>query len=193
VTPRGEDRAFVAVATVVGAAVIAYWIRSEMLIAAAPPSIPVHFDLHGRPDRWGGPGELRLLAVIATLLAVAMLGIAAWLPRGARRSPGLINLPRKPTFLRLPPDARERVVAPMRALTALLPLLFVGLFWWIAESMAGFAGPGGSARLRLPWAAPAVVLGLVFVLVGVAWVRTSRAIRAAAAEARDVAGGEARR
>ena len=50
-----------------------------------PAQIPVHFDLAGRPDRWGAPQMLWLIPLVAALIYSLMTMVA--------RYPSAFNFP----------------------------------------------------------------------------------------------------
>jgi hypothetical protein len=102
------------------------WATAWALGDGLPERIPVHFDLAGRPDRFGGREAFLALPAAGTLVAATILASAAISIRLARRRPGLINLPRKAAFLALGPEERVRAVAPVAGYLGVLSLL-VGL------------------------------------------------------------------
>jgi hypothetical protein len=51
------------------------WLATTILYLRAwpwPERVPVHFDFHGRPDRWGSPWELVLVSVLMPLGFIAL-------------------------------------------------------------------------------------------------------------------------
>ena len=94
--------------------VIAMWIVAGSLYPKLPAKIPLHFNLSGVPDSYG-PSNFSnwfLLPVIATLLAVFLLGISALTPYLLRFAPEIVNIPRKRELLALPADAQRRAINP---------------------------------------------------------------------------------
>jgi uncharacterized membrane protein len=126
-----------------------------------PQRVPLHFDLAGRPDRYGerGFGSWFLLPLLATLLAL-FLGVALpkWLRWLAVRAPGLLNLPRHDEFLRLSVPGRLRAIEPVHALLQLLASEVVLMFAWISYATLQVAT---GAWERLPSAFVIVVIATV--------------------------------
>lgn len=156
-------------------ALAAYWGRMLQLQGSLPHSIPLHFDLAGRPDAWGPPtfGHWLLLPCIATAMTALFVGIGFGLQKLARDAPDWINLPRKARFVALPPEARVRVTAPLRRLVWMLPLAFIATMWVISEASAQIALDRGGT---LPWTP--VMVPVAVVLAWTAWgsVSAARAI-----------------
>ena len=90
------------------------WIVAGSLYPKLPAKIPLHFNLSGVPDSYGPPNFSNwfLLPVIATLLAVFLLGISALIPFLLRFAPEIVNISRKRELLALPADAQRRAINP---------------------------------------------------------------------------------
>ena len=58
-----------------GAVAIAYW----LLLPHLPERIPVHFDIHGRPDRWSSPSSLLWVGPGLMLFEIALFAVLPWL------------------------------------------------------------------------------------------------------------------
>jgi len=103
----------------------------------------MHFDLYGRPDRWGGRGAWWALPAVAVGLSLFMFGIA-WL---IRRYPHLINIPRKKEFLVLPPDMQEYVITGIESFVywMYVPL---NLMWSGAQAGVYLAAIEGSQAVQ---------------------------------------------
>jgi hypothetical protein len=97
------------------AAVVVLWDFTLRSVAGAHKlsgTIPIHFDIAGRPDRWGTPNMLWLMVAIATSMYVLMTIVA--------RFPSTFNFPAHVT-----PSNRSRLEA-----------LAVDMLAWIkAETM----------------------------------------------------------
>ena len=60
----------------------------EASLQGLPSRIPTHFNLAGRPDRWGSPHTLWMLLAMQVLLASILLTIPTW----GRRFPQAVHL-----------------------------------------------------------------------------------------------------
>ncbi|MBA4158659.1 MAG: DUF1648 domain-containing protein [Gemmatimonadetes bacterium] len=73
-----------------------------------PDRIPVHFGIDGQPTRWSGPSVLAWFGLpIITVLLVAFI---YWMAGRLPERPHLVNMPRKDSFLALPPSRRAPVM-----------------------------------------------------------------------------------
>jgi len=97
---------------------VGIWGLAYVLWPDLPERIPVHFDGEGVPDRWAAPAFLNWFALplVSSFLTALMIAIGLSVRGMARRWPGIMNMPRKKDFLRLPPEARMRAMGPMDAL-----------------------------------------------------------------------------
>lgn len=121
-----------AVAATVAETALAAWVRAR----SAGQSLPLHFGLDGRPDRWGSTGELASFMVIGAVGNVAVVAALGW---AARR-----------------PEASEQ----RRRGLHLAQSVIVAVFATIALMEAGMAlGIGGTRLPALGLALIAVVLG----------------------------------
>ena len=71
-----------------------------------PARVPAHFDMAGRPDRWGAKDEMIVLFVLPLILTVALyaaVGLVARFKTGSRA----LNIPHRQEFLRLSPERQE--------------------------------------------------------------------------------------
>lgn len=66
--------------TVVGLIAIAIWVQ----VAGPSTPLPMHFDIHGQPDRWGDRSELAGVIAFMAVLAAITAGPMSWY---ARRTP----------------------------------------------------------------------------------------------------------
>lgn len=82
--------------------------------------------------------------VFTVLIAGAYLAIGAL----ARKKPSLINVPYKSEFIALLPEARERVIAPVRSYLWAFPLCFDWLAAWLAIGIYRVA-TGAAERLEV--------------------------------------------
>jgi len=92
-----------------------------------PARVPAHFNLAGRPDRWGRRDEMIWLVILPAVAAAVLYLMVAMVPRLAA-NPRVVNIPHKADFLRLPPEKREIYWQVYReffaGLAAALDLLF---------------------------------------------------------------------
>lgn len=90
-----------------------------------PERIPVHFDASGEATRWAVTSFWSWFTV--PLLALAMVALNYGLASAMRRWPRLVNLPDKRRLLDLPPERRQRVLAPIKDMVYALsiPLLLM--------------------------------------------------------------------
>jgi hypothetical protein len=151
------------------------WWRAASLAADAPPSVPVHFDLGGTPDRWGAPESYYWMPGVATGMTALLVTIGLALPSMARSGGTWINLPRKEKFLRLSPEARVRAVAPLGSMLGWLPLGVDFLCVWLLEESARIALRGPHAGETLP------LIPLVLPMIGILGVVLGFSARAARA------------
>lgn len=75
--PTGLDLATLLVAAVIGA--VALWI----LFAGPTGPVPMHFDIHGEPDRWGDRTELAGVIGLMAAMAVSLGLPMGWYARRA--------------------------------------------------------------------------------------------------------------
>jgi len=111
-----------------------------------------------------GPDALAgrlLLPLVATGLALLMVGLMAFVRYIAREHPGLMDVPDREAFLGLPPDGRLKALAPIEeylwGMLALTNALFAALV-----VMSHFGALRG-----ISWASGAAPL--VFAVAGLAW------------------------
>jgi len=138
------------------------WLLTAALYTGLPEQIPGHFGLHARPTRWDSRETIWLLPLIATLMALGLYG----LNRMILKYPGLINLPNKDEFMRLPPDAMRRVVQRLSlhltGLMATSQLLLGFLVWGTAQVASGISSHLSRAIWLFPLAVAVQVGWLVF-------------------------------
>jgi hypothetical protein len=116
-----------------------------------PAQIPVHFDLAGRPDRWGSPQMLWLIPVMTALIYSLMTLVA--------RYPSAFNFP-----WRIKPAARPRLESIALHLISWLKVEVVGLFFCIQYEAIQYA------RNRSGELSPAFLpLVLVVIFGTIAW------------------------
>lgn len=86
-----------------------------------PETIPVHFGLEGKPDRWGGRGNLLVVPIISIFICSIFWGV--------RKIPAdFYNMPTP-----LTPENRERQVRnthEMLAMLAVVTLIFMDWTLW---------------------------------------------------------------
>ena len=111
-----------------------------------PAQIPVHFDLAGRPDRWGTPQMLWLIPVMTAVIYGLMTLVS--------RYPSAFNFP-----MRIKPATRPRLEAIALNLISWLKTEVMGLFFWIQFQAIQYARNG---RRELSPAFLALVLIAIF-------------------------------
>ena len=138
------------------------WLLTAALYTGLPEQIPGHFGLHARPTHWDSRETIWLLPLIATLMALGLYG----LNRMILKYPGLINLPNKDEFMRLPPDAMRRVVQRLSlhltGLMATSQLLLGFLVWGTAQVASGISSHLSRAIWLFPLAVAVQVGWLAF-------------------------------
>jgi hypothetical protein len=138
------------------------WLLTAALYTSLPEQIPGHFGLYARPTRWDNRETIWILPFIASLMALGLYG----LNRTILKYPGLINLPNKDEFMRLPPDSMRRVVQRLNlhliGLMATLQLLLGFLVWGTAQVASGISSHLSGAIWLFPLAVAVQVGWLVF-------------------------------
>lgn len=148
-----------------------------------PARIPMHFGVGGRPDRWEGRSLASwfLLPLITAALALFM----RWIAGVGARHPHTWNVPDKPRFLALTPEARAPIVAKLQEFVALVSVVVTMLMGAVQAGIYQ-AAMGNEAAVAV-WIMGAV--GVSLVLMAVLGVRlnasVSRMIRDASAPAGD--------
>jgi hypothetical protein len=96
---------------------------------ALPAQIPVHFDVAGRPDRWGTAQMLWMTPVMTAVIYGLMTLVA--------RYPSAFNFP-----MRIKPATRPRLEAITLNLMSWLKAEVMGLFFWIQFQAIQYARRG---------------------------------------------------
>ncbi|HEX6041894.1 DUF1648 domain-containing protein [Longimicrobium sp.] len=148
-----------------------------------PGRIPMHFNAAGQVDRWEGrsPASWFMLPILAAVLAVFMWGIGII----GERHPHTWNVPDKPRFLALSPEARAPIMARMGEFLAFVSLMCTALMSALQLTLYDTAT---SRETQMPaWMMGFVGAFLIVVLIaGVRLnVAVGRMIRDASASARD--------
>ena len=156
---------------------IGYW--SEL-----PDTIPMHFGMNGKPDRFADKTVLSWfwMPTLGTVFAV-LIGFVGpgWLRGMAHANSEMLNMPDRKRFRALSADARVRVMD-----ATLMPLMWLGivlqaLFGWIVYSSAQVALENWQ---RTPMTVTLVAIGLIMVCSVALVIVSNRAVRdEAAAEA----------
>lgn len=143
------------------AALAVTWGIAWILWPALPERIPLHFDLHGLPDRHGARTVWNwfLLPAIASLIVAAFsFVLPRWILRLAERDAPYLDVPRRAEFSRLTPEARVRVMRPAAGLLQVLAAELALAFAWIQLATARIASGEWE---RLPAWTLAGILGAV--------------------------------
>jgi uncharacterized membrane protein len=147
-----------------GLLLAALFVFSIATLDRLPERIPTHFDLAGRPDGFAAKslGTWLLLPVIAAGMALffALIGRLVW---ALRDRPEVLNVPAKAAFLRLPPEARERVVRYFVGMLHGFAAVVVALFLAI-QAGTYLVATGRIARLHPALLALALAAILAYVV-----------------------------
>jgi uncharacterized membrane protein len=184
--PASEQRTrtLVRVSGVVGIlALAAMWAHAAWLWQHLPERIPLHFDLVGRPDRWGETTALGWfgLPITFTVLSVFVIGAGALVKMLETRRPGTVNMPLKKDFAALPTEARARAMRPILALGLAMPVVFAVIVIDLQRSMYASATNPDAPPSGLVAVWIATVASLVWV--GICLYLSARCVRAEAAAA----------
>jgi uncharacterized membrane protein len=142
-----------------------------------PERIPVHFDLAGNADSWASTSLLSWFML--PLIATAVAGLLLVAGRVSEHRPELWNVPEKPRFLALPPEARAPIVARLRTFMALMAVMTTALMGVIQVEV--FLTATGQMRAT-PWLI-AGALVLMLMVTGAAAVRMNGRVAAEIREA----------
>ncbi|RRB11776.1 DUF1648 domain-containing protein [Larkinella knui] len=130
--------------------------------AQLPETIPVHFGLEGKPDRWGGRGNLVVVPIIS-----AFIGSLFW---GVRQIPAdFYNLPTA-----LTPENRERQVRNTHEMLAMLTLVTMIFMVWTLWDWARSAANAELVRSKI---APIIFMGVSMLATTVYYVRRAYVLR----------------
>lgn len=165
------------------------WMLAAILWHGLPDRFPVHFNLKGEPDgfvrkeyaNWymlplTGAGTTALLLGLTFVIRPFTRGEAKWL-----------NVPRKKDFLKLPPEARERALAPLYALIWGSPAPVNLVFTYVVSGMYSVATKRTAGLSMIPMI---VGLALVFAWTGLGIMGLRRAIIDEAAKLPRAEGGD---
>jgi len=121
-----------------------------------PARIPMHFDFAGHPDRWGGRGELVVLAVLPFVMTAVFYLLIRYIPKlGA--NPRSMNIPHKEEFFRLPAERREIFWDLIKEFFAGLAVSLNLLFYTLIRASVRIA-EGGASLLPFKVMIPALAL-----------------------------------
>jgi len=121
-----------------------------------PARIPIHFNLAGQPDRWGGRGGLIALALVPVGLT-ALLYLVARFAIGRGAGARSVNIPHKEEFLRLPAEKQEIFWSVLRELLAGMAAAMNLLFYLIVGGTIRVAA-GQASLVPFKLMAPALAL-----------------------------------
>lgn len=141
-----------------------------------PDRIPLHFDFRGMPDRWGAPSAANWLGmpILGSVMSLMMGGAALSVGWLARHVPEIVNVPDKPLWLSLAPEARIRSLAPVRALLAWVG---VGLNFLFGAMLGCTAAVARGSMSTMPWWPIVGFVAVTLALVVLATIRTRQRIR----------------
>lgn len=146
------------------------WAVALIMWDSLPDRIPLHFDFHGVPDRWGAPSVANWLGmpILGSVMSLSMGGAALLTGALARHMPGIVNVPDKALWLALAPDARVRSLASVRMLLAWVGCALNGLFGAMLLCTSAVAR---GTMTTMPWWP---IVGFVAVTLGVVLLTTLR-------------------
>jgi len=152
------------------------WVMALMMWNGLPDRIPLHFDFHGVPDRWGAPSVANWLGmpILSSAMSLMMGGGALCVGLLARHMPGIVNVPDKPLWLSLSADARVRSLAPVRAL---LVWIAVSLNCLFGGMLACTAAVAKGTMTTMPWWPIVGFVAVTLVFVVLSTLRTRQRIR----------------
>ena len=154
------------------------WWRAVWWFPQLPEKFPVHFNASGTPDGWSERGFMWFLLPILGLAIFCLFGvIMATIAPLARRSPGIVNMPKKDLWMKLSPEGRAATLAPTSAFLAFVIVLVELLFIFIMEGSGRVAL--GLATTLPPWPV-FVFLALVFAALVPMYIATNNAVIARA-------------
>lgn len=147
-----------------------------MMWDSLPDRIPLHFDFHGVPDRWGPPSAVNWLGmpIVSSVMTLMMVGFATFVGPLARHMPEMVNVPDKALWLSLAPEARVRSLSPVRALLAWVG---IGLNFLFGAMLACTAAVARGTTATMPWWPVVGFVAGTLALVVLATVRTRQRIR----------------
>ena len=154
----------------------AVWLIALMMWDGLPERIPLHFDFHGVPDRWGAPSVANWLGmpILSSVMSLTMGGAAMFVGMLARHMPGIVNVPDKALWLSLPAEARVRSLASVRTLLAWIG---VGLNCLFGAMLASTAAVAKGTMATMPWWPIVGFVALTLALVLLSTLRTRQRIR----------------
>jgi len=127
-----------------------------------PERIPMHFDMAGRPDRWGGRGGFVILFVVPLVITAVFYVLIRFVP-GLGASARRMNIPHREEFLKLPAEKRDVYWSLLKEFFAGLAVAINLLFYLIIRGTVRIAiGETGLLPFRLML--PALILmGLIMI------------------------------
>ena len=154
----------------------ALWVMAVMMWDGLPDRIPLHFDFHGVPDRWGAPSAANWLGmpIMGSVMSVMMGGAALAVGALARHMPEIVNVPDKALWLTLPADARARSLVAVRAL---LMWVAIGLNCLFGAMLATTAAVAKGTMATMPWWPIVGFVAVTLAFVVLSTVRTRQRIR----------------
>jgi uncharacterized membrane protein len=154
----------------------AVWVIALVMWDGLPERIPLHFDFHGVPDRWGAPsvGNWLGMPILSSIISLTMAGAALATGALARHVPGIVNVPDKGLWLTLPSEARVRSLGSVRALLAWVG---VGLNCLFGGMLACTSAVANGTMATMPWWPVVGFLSVTLAFVVLSTVRTRQRIR----------------
>jgi len=158
----------------------AVWAMALAMWDGLPERIPLHFDGHGVPDRWGAPTAANWLfmPILSSAMSLMMMVGALSIGALARHMTEIVNVPDKPLWISLSGQARARSLSALRWLLLLVAVALNFLFGWVLWCTSAVAkGTASSA----PWWPIVAFVAVTLAGVVLAMVRTRQRIRIEAA------------
>lgn len=150
----------------------ALWFVAMTTLGRLEGPYPTKFDAAGHPSHYSEGGAW-ILPVLGLFVLVMALGVAALGRYLAVKRPEIVNLPRKREWLKLPVEARLRVMAPVKTLLYGIAL-FTNLLM-LSIVIDTYAVAIGQAT-SLPTTRLYLAVGGILILIALSWVQIRRKV-----------------
>ena len=140
-SPVFQSPVFLACVALIVAAQAVLWWRAFRWYPEIPQRFPTHFGADGKPNGWMDKNFFTwfMLPLLSLVMLAFFGGISAWLGWLVRKSPQIVNVPRKDLFLKMSVEGRMTIVRPTREFLAWVMALMMWLFAYILEGSARVA------------------------------------------------------